>query len=207
MSYSKREIADRFGYIKLLEGKLRADHNYFVGVAAIAGKKNANNRIYSKNILKRAIRDLQPRLAANQVVGRLDHPGQNASPERTLSEAAFIVKQLNWLDDQVIARCMILDNPHGAVVRSLLESGVPCGLSTRSLGNLEKRSDGSYDVKALEIITIDLVAEPSNLEMVELCESILTNSGTIENNDSWSEILNGLLKDTQTNILEEWGER
>jgi len=47
----------------------------------------------------------------------------------------------------------------GQLVKTMLESGVKLGVSSRGSGNV--REDGSGEVSDFEIITVDVVAQPS----------------------------------------------
>jgi hypothetical protein len=53
----------------------------------------------------------------------------------------------------------ILPTPMGQLVQTMLESGVKLGVSSRGSGNV--REDGSGEVSDYEIITVDIVAQPS----------------------------------------------
>ena len=47
----------------------------------------------------------------------------------------------------------------GQLIRTMLESGVKLGVSSRGSGNV--KNDGSGEVSDFEIITVDMVAQPS----------------------------------------------
>ena len=47
----------------------------------------------------------------------------------------------------------------GSLVKTMLENGVKLGVSSRGSGNV--REDGSGEVSDFEIITVDVVAQPS----------------------------------------------
>ena len=47
----------------------------------------------------------------------------------------------------------------GGLVRTMLENGVKLGVSSRGSGNVSE--DGSGEVSDFEIITVDVVAQPS----------------------------------------------
>jgi hypothetical protein len=52
----------------------------------------------------------------------------------------------------------ILPTPMGQLIRVMLESGVKLGVSSRGSGNVDDRSGNVSD---FEIITVDIVAQPS----------------------------------------------
>ena len=51
----------------------------------------------------------------------------------------------------------MLPTPMGQIVSSMLESGVKLGVSSRGSGEV----DGNGNVEGFEIITVDVVAQPS----------------------------------------------
>ena len=52
----------------------------------------------------------------------------------------------------------VLPTPMGNLVKTMLESGVKLGVSSRGSGNVK---EASGDVSDFEIVTIDVVAQPS----------------------------------------------
>jgi hypothetical protein len=53
----------------------------------------------------------------------------------------------------------ILPTPMGQLIKTMLESGVKLGVSSRGSGNVS--DSGSGEVSDFEIITVDMVAQPS----------------------------------------------
>jgi hypothetical protein len=53
----------------------------------------------------------------------------------------------------------ILPTPMGQLIQTMLESGVKLGVSSRGSGNVSEDGDGK--VSDFEIITVDIVAQPS----------------------------------------------
>jgi hypothetical protein len=65
-----------------------------------------------------------------------------------------------WMDDNNgYGKLKILPTPMGQLVKTMLESGVKLGVSSRGSGNVSE--DGSNTVSDFEIITVDVVAQPS----------------------------------------------
>jgi hypothetical protein len=65
-----------------------------------------------------------------------------------------------WMDGpNGHGKLKILPTPMGLLVKTMLESGVKLGVSSRGSGNV--REDGSGEVSDFEIITVDIVAQPS----------------------------------------------
>jgi len=64
-----------------------------------------------------------------------------------------------WMDGaNGFGKLKILPTPMGQLVRTMLESGVKLGVSSRGSGNV---SDLDGKVSDFEIITVDIVAQPS----------------------------------------------
>jgi hypothetical protein len=65
-----------------------------------------------------------------------------------------------WMDGpNGYGKFKILPTPMGNLVRTMLESGVKLGVSSRGSGNVS--GDGTGKVSDFEIITVDVVAQPS----------------------------------------------
>jgi hypothetical protein len=65
-----------------------------------------------------------------------------------------------WMDGpNGHGKLKILPTPMGLLVKTMLESGVKLGVSSRGSGNVKE--DGSGQVSDFEIITVDIVAQPS----------------------------------------------
>jgi hypothetical protein len=65
-----------------------------------------------------------------------------------------------WMDGpNGYGKMKILPTPMGQLVKTMLESGVKLGVSSRGSGNMNEY--GSGEVSDFEIITVDVVAQPS----------------------------------------------
>jgi hypothetical protein len=65
-----------------------------------------------------------------------------------------------WMDDaNGYGKLKILPTPMGQLVSTMIQSGVKLGVSSRGSGNVSE--DGSNTVSDFEIITVDVVAQPS----------------------------------------------
>jgi hypothetical protein len=65
----------------------------------------------------------------------------------------------------------------GQLIKTMLESGVKLGVSSRGSGNVS--NDGSNEVSDFEIITVDMVAQPSapGAYPTPIYEHLLNNKG------------------------------
>jgi hypothetical protein len=127
------------------------------GIVIQGGIRNANQRVYPVNEIGRAVRTLNDQVTGGySVLGEVDHPeGLNINLDRV----SHMITEM-WMDGpNGYGKLKILPTPMGQLVRTMLESGVKLGVSSRGSGNVAE--DGSGQVSEFEIITVDVVAQPS----------------------------------------------
>lgn len=130
---------------------------YMKGICIQGGVKNANQRVYPVNEIQRAVSTLNDQIKGGySVLGEIDHPeGLNINLDRV----SHMVNEM-WMDGpNGYGKLKVLPTPMGALVKTMLESGVKLGVSSRGSGNVSE--DGSGKVSDFEIITVDIVAQPS----------------------------------------------
>ena len=128
---------------------------YMKGIMIQGGVRNANQRVYPVNEIGRAVKTLNDQISEGySVLGEVDHPeGLNINLDRV----SHMINQC-WMDGpNGYGKLKILPTPMGQLVKTMLESGVKLGVSSRGSGEV----DGSGDVSDFEIITVDVVAQPS----------------------------------------------
>jgi hypothetical protein len=121
------------------------------------GVRNANQRVYPVNEIGRAVKTLNDQITNGfSVLGEVDHPeGLNINIDRV----SHMITEC-WMDgDNGYGKLKILPTPMGNLVKTMLEAGVKLGVSSRGSGNVAE--DGSNTVSDFEIITVDVVAQPS----------------------------------------------
>ena len=127
------------------------------GICIQGGVRNANQRIYPVSEISRAVNTLNDQIQGGySVLGEVDHPeGLNINLDR----CSHMIKEM-WMDGpNGYGKMKILPTPMGQLVKTMLESGVKLGVSSRGSGNVKE--DGSGEVSDFEIITVDIVAQPS----------------------------------------------
>ena len=130
---------------------------YLKGICIQGGVRNANQRVYPVNEIGRAVKTLNDQITGGySVLGEVDHPeGLNINIDRV----SHMITEC-WMDgDNGYGKLKILPTPMGQLVKTMLESGVKLGVSSRGSGNVA--DDGSNTVSDFEIITVDVVAQPS----------------------------------------------
>ena len=130
---------------------------YMKGIMIQGGVRNANQRVYPVNEIGRAVKTLSEQIEGGySVLGEVDHPeGLNINLDRV----SHMISEC-WMDgDNGYGKLKILPTPMGQLVKTMLENGVKLGVSSRGSGNVSE--DGSGNVSDFEIITVDVVAQPS----------------------------------------------
>ena len=130
---------------------------FMKGIIIQGGIRNANQRVYPVSEIGRAVKTLNDQVTGGySVLGEVDHPeGLNINIDRV----SHMITEC-WMDgDNGYGKLKILPTPMGNLVKTMLESGVKLGVSSRGSGNV--REDGSGEVSDFEIITVDVVAQPS----------------------------------------------
>ena len=129
---------------------------YMKGICIQGGVRNANQRVYPVNEIGRAVKTLSEQITGGySVLGEVDHPdGLTVNLDRV----SHMITEM-WMDGpNGYGKLKLLPTPMGQLVKTMLESGVKLGVSSRGSGNV---LEGSGEVSDFEIITVDVVAQPS----------------------------------------------
>jgi hypothetical protein len=128
---------------------------YMRGIFIQGNVKNHNQRVYPVNEIRRAVQQLSECLMnGDSILGEADHPEEL---NINLDRVSHMVTEMYMDGPNGIGKLKILPTPMGNVVRTLLESGVKLGVSSRGSGNV----DNNGDVSDFDIVTVDIVARPS----------------------------------------------
>ena len=128
---------------------------YMEGIFIQGGVKNQNQRVYPVNEISNAVNSLQEKIkGGNTVLGEADHPDDL---NINLDRVSHMITNMSMKGNDGIGKLKMLPTPMGNICKTLLESGVRLGVSSRGSGNV----DGSGNVSVFEIITVDIVANPS----------------------------------------------
>ena len=141
----------------VLENANEGKDLYMKGIMIQGGVRNANQRVYPVNEIGRAVKTLNDQISNGySVLGEVDHPeGLNINIDRV----SHMITEC-WMDGaNGYGKLKILPTPMGNLVKTMLEAGVKLGVSSRGSGNVS--DDGSNTVSDFEIITVDVVAQPS----------------------------------------------
>ena len=128
---------------------------FMEGIFVQGNVKNANQRVYPVKEIAKAVENVQGRIKDGfPVLGECDHP-----PELTVNvdRVSHIIENM-WMDGpNGFGKLKIVPTPMGNIIRTLIESGATLGVSSRGSGEV----DNNGNVSNYEIITVDIVAQPS----------------------------------------------
>jgi hypothetical protein len=129
---------------------------YMKGIFIQGGVKNANERVYPVSEIEAAVETLNEQIVnGNSVLGEVDHPDDL---KINLDRVSHMITNM-WMDGpNGFGKLKILPTPMGQLISSMLEAGVKLGVSSRGSGNVD---DGTGKVSDFEIVTVDIVAQPS----------------------------------------------
>jgi hypothetical protein len=160
------------------------------GVCQRAETLNGNGRKYGKEILEREVKNYQKLIDESRALGELDHPDSSVVE---LSKVSHKVTKL-WMDgDDVYGKIQVLPTPSGNILRSLVESGVQVGISSRGLGSVAEHNGVTVVQDDFQLICFDMVSEPSTpgaFMMREHKEPLNETKG-----DKLNRLFNEILKD------------
>ena len=129
---------------------------FLKGIAIQGGIRNANQRVYPVGEITTAVKTLNDQIQNGySVLGEVDHPDDL---KVNLDRVSHMITDM-WMDGpNGYGKMKILPTPMGNLIRTMLEAGVKLGVSSRGSGNVNERSG---EVADFEIITVDIVAQPS----------------------------------------------
>ena len=156
LAYLKEHLSfDQSGIV--LESDDKDGKNlYLKGIAIQGGIRNANQRVYPVDEIERAVKTLNDQIQNGySVLGEVDHPDDL---KVNLDRVSHMITNM-WMEGpNGYGKFKILPTPMGNLIRTMLESGVKLGVSSRGSGNVDEMSGRVSD---FEIITVDIVAQPS----------------------------------------------
>ena len=105
-----------------------------------------------------------------------------------------MVMDLWWKGNDVMGKVKVLDTPSGKILRSLVESGVKLGISSRGLGSTRKEAGKTIVEDDFQLICFDFVQEPSTPGAFMMTEN---KKRTLDANKIWTKAdrLNRLLNE------------
>lgn len=125
------------------------------GIFLQADTQNRNRRVYPLKEISGAVDTINEQIRKYGPV-----PGECAHPEGmeiNIDRISHSISEM-WMDGKNgMGKLTLLPTPLGNIIRTLLESGVKLGVSSRGYGDV----DDFGQVKDFQIITVDIVSTPS----------------------------------------------
>ena len=126
------------------------------GIFIEGGVRNANERVYPVHEIETAVNNINKQINEGySVLGEVDHPDDL---KINLDRVSHMIEKM-WMDGPTgRGKLKVLPTPMGQLVEAMITSGVKLGVSSRGSGNV---NESSGHVSDFEIVTIDIVAQPS----------------------------------------------
>ena len=192
-------------YYELCEGGvcqdlLTEDEKRFVasGGMMLSGKlqeadvQNGNGRIYPQAVLMREMKNYSKLVEERRALGELDHPEDSVI---NLKNASHMVTSVWWDNKNVMGKVKVLDTPSGQVLRSLVESGVKLGISSRGMGSVKESAGQTIVEDDFQLICFDFVSEPSTPNAFMMQEAKNYSNKVFTKADRINRLLNDIVED------------
>jgi hypothetical protein len=174
--------------MKLVEGMSKGGNVFVEGILATVEVKNGNGRYYKRELWEREIDNFTRKIQmkSTETVGELDHPDSQVI---NLKNASHAIRELYWKGDEIWGKVEIfsdmgdLGTSSGRIAGALVKNGLLIGISSRGMGSLKQVGEIMEVQDDFELLTWDLVSNPSNP-------------------DSWMK--NGALNESRTTYLNEY---
>ena len=148
------------------------------GICIQGDIRNQNQRIYPSMEISKAVTTVNQQIEGGySVLGEVDHP---EDLRINLDRVSHMITKM-WMDGpNGYGKLKILPTPMGQLIQAMLQSGVKLGVSSRGSGNVAE--DGSGKVSDFEIITVDIVAQPSapGAYPTPVYEHLMNNKGGLK---------------------------
>ena len=144
--------------------------NLFVeGILATVEQTNGNGRYYKRELWERELENFNKKIQAKstETCGELDHPDSSII---NLKNASHAIRKLWWEENYIKGLLEIFcsegrkGNEAGRIAGSFFYNDLLVGISSRGLGSLEQNGDILEVQDDFELLTWDLVSNPSNID-------------------------------------------
>jgi len=190
-------------YYELCEGGvcqdlLTEDEKRYVanGGMILSGKlqeadvQNGNGRVYPHAVLMREMKNYSKLVKEKRALGELDHPEDSVI---NLKNASHMVTDVWWDQKNVMGKVKVLDTPSGGILKSLVQSGVKLGISSRGMGSVQESAGQTIVEDDFQLICFDFVSEPSTPNAFMMQEAKNFNNQVFTKADRINRLLNEVL--------------
>lgn len=134
---------------------------------------NKNKRTYPFDVLNENVKSLKETISGGGLIGELDHPTDSIVH---FANASHKITKLWWDGKILMGEGLILNTPHGKILRALINDGVRVGISSRGVGNGKVNEQGILVIgESYKLITFDAVADPSTSQAFQ--EKVVSKEG------------------------------
>jgi len=152
---------------RLLEGMKNGGNVFVEGILATVEVKNGNGRYYKRELWEREIDNFQQKInqKTTETCGELDHPDSQVI---NLKNASHAIRKIWWDGDEIWGLVEIFSDPgekgtvSGRIAGALVNNGLTIGISSRGMGSLKQMGEVMEVQDDFELLTWDLVSNPSN---------------------------------------------
>jgi hypothetical protein len=128
------------------------------GIIQRAEATNQNGRVYPKKILEREINNYMRLVKERRALGELDHADD---PIVNLKNVSHLMTNIWFEGNDVYGEVEVLPTPAGNILKSLIESNVTVGISSRALGSVLNEAGNDVVQDDLHFVCWDFVSDPS----------------------------------------------
>ena len=157
-----------------------------------ADVQNGNGRVYPHSVLMREMKNYQKLVQERRALGELDHPEDSVI---NLKNASHMVTDVWWDNKNVMGKVQVLDTPSGGILKSLVESGVKLGISSRGMGSVTESAGQTIVEDDFQLICFDFVSEPSTPNAFMMQEAKNFKNNVFTKADRINRLLNEVLDD------------
>lgn len=135
---------------------------------------NKNKRTYPFDVLNENVKALKEAIEGGGLIGELDHPTDSIVH---FTNASHKITKLWWEGKTLMGEGVILNTPHGKILKALINDGVRVGISSRGVGNGKVNEEGILVIgESYKLITFDAVADPSTSQAFQ--EKVVSKEST-----------------------------
>jgi hypothetical protein len=178
------------------------------GTAIVCDVEGINGRVYPTSVMAREAKKLTENfIKYGDLLGELNHPPVDEEgnsrklpvTELDYTKVCHIIESLHMVGNELRIKSRVIEkHPCGAIIKTLVEEGVPVGVSLRGLGSVYRHNGQNMVSDDYELITVDIVGRPSygrDAMLHPIMESI--NSGKIP---VINDIVDGAVKEFKREI-------
>lgn len=153
------EITEDIGVTSELNEETGKKSFFIEGIFMQGNLKNRNGRVYKTETLEKEMGRYQREfIDTKRALGELGHPD---GPQINGDRVSHLITSMQREGDNFMGKAKVLGTPMGEIVKTFLEEGVRCGVSTRGLGSV-KQKNGVMEVQDdFHLATVDIVTDPS----------------------------------------------